>query len=681
MTRFMDDLEKALHRLSKTEPRSGFCRQARKRLMYKVRLSANETWFLRLFKKVFFVNPSPDFVRQARVRLMERIVAMKRPVFSWLLFAKRAVATTLVMLIAVTTTLFFVGGKQQVSAAEPTYLEVMGGDVSVKHADRLIWDVVSEQTELMAGDLVRLGDSASAVVHFFDDSQLRLAGGSSFLLSRLDVSPEYARQGIIEVSLHQGQAWVQALSADDGYARFTLITPDAILSADHASFDVKTSYPEPTTLRVFKHGVDVKVLRQESRQAAATGRLNIYQKATLQAATPYQSSAELAAFAPAKELTDEDREDAWVLENLTSDRQHLAELRDRELATLKAATGALPGQALYPLKRARERLQLVFSFNEESQQSAQVAMANERLSEAMVLIEEGDTERAKSILMEYQRLVRQIAEEKENEAMKDQLSSEVMLSYKKTLAATLPEDVHVGMVKQALNETEELLAADPAERAEIRLKNNLDDLNQVQELVEAGDLENAEETLADREIMAALLIEEASALEDEEQRKALFTQILETQYEEQRILNELHRKLGDEESPLADLVQKAHRSVEDDIKHTAAVAKPLLPDVVLNDAVRLPEDEKVIEFVNKVNIYRTAQGQANQIKRLLSKHPQYKQNQEFLEKVRARLDARAQDQINIYLLELKREATEAKSKVVKRKIDQARRAMEERLDD
>ncbi|MBU1017851.1 hypothetical protein KKA33_02360 [Patescibacteria group bacterium] len=674
----MDNLEKELHRLSKVEPRSKFCRQAKGRLMHKIAISSNEAWFLKLFKKVFSVSPSPYFVQRARVRLMERIEAMKRPVFSWLLLTKRVVATTMVMLIAVTSTLFFVDGKQQVSASEPTYLEVTAGEATVKHADRLIWDVITQRTELMVGDLVHVGDSSSVVIHFFDDSEIRLSEGSSLLLSRLDVSPGYARQGIIEVSLHQGRAWVQTLNADDGFARFTLVTPDAIVSTHYASFDVQTELFEPTTIRAFKHGIDVEALRQESRDTLASGVLNTYQKITLEAATPYQPSTELAVFAPITELADEDRQDVWVSQNLEFDRNHLTQLRDREIITLRATTGFLPGQVLYPVKRAKERLQLAFTFKEEGQQNAQIAMANERLSEALVLIEEGQTDKAKLALMEYQHLVRQMTEEKVDEEVKDQISNQVVGNHQKTLVAALPGDARVGIIKQVLNETEELLAQDSVERVQIRLKNSLEGLIHVQELVEAGDLENAEEAFVDREIMAALILEEASTLEDEEQKKALFSQVLETQYEEQRILNELNRQLADLDGSLIALVENAHTSIKEDIKYTAAVIQPFLPDVVLSQAVILPEDEKVIEFVSKVNIYSTAQGRANQIKRLFTKHPQYAQNQEFLLKVRDRLDARAQDQINVYLLGLKREATEAKSKVVKRKIDQAKKAMENR---
>lgn len=281
--------------------------------------------------------------------------------------------------------------------------------------------------------------------------------------------------------------------------------------------------------------------------------------------------------------------------------------------------------------------------------------------------------------MEYQNLVRQMAEaEKAEEVDFGQLSNRVVTTHQKTLVAALPGDAQIGIVKQVLNQTEELLADGQVELTEIRLQNGLEGLLHVQDLVEAGDLDGAKEAMVNHTILAVSLLEDAESLEDEEQKKVLFGQILEAQYEEQRILSELSRNLEKAENPLAEFVSNAHKSLMEDIKHTAAVVQPFLPDVILSQVVLLPEDEKVMEFVNKVNIYSTAQGQSNQIKRLLSKHPQYQQNQEFLIKVRDRLDARAKDKINVYLLELRREAVEAKSKVVKRKINQARKDWESR---
>ena len=76
----MQDLDTELHRLQKPEPSAKFCRQAKERLMNKICLFENETWFARLLRKISPVMPSEHFIQAAKVRLMARIEAAKRPV-------------------------------------------------------------------------------------------------------------------------------------------------------------------------------------------------------------------------------------------------------------------------------------------------------------------------------------------------------------------------------------------------------------------------------------------------------------------------------------------------------------------------------------------------------------------------------------------------------------------------
>lgn len=673
MTNF--DLEKELHRLPKMDPSPKFCDEAKGRLMHQILLDKNEKWFLRLLKRIVPVSPSDRFVQLARVRLASRIEAMKQPVIGWLQFTKRITASVLVMVFAVTTTLFFVDGKQEVNAAENTYLEIISGEAMVKHADRIVWDVIGKQTELSAGDLIRLGDSSTAVIHFFDDSEVRLAENSLLLLSRLSVSPGYARQGIIEASLHQGNAWVQTLNVDDGYAGFTLVTRDAIVSAINASFGVQANLFKPTVVRSFRHRVGIRALNQETRDVFASGQLNSFQQITLDTSIIGQNSGsgELSQYFLATDLSEEERGQEWVFNNQEADRTHLAALRERELASLRSATGALPGQVLYPVKRAKERLGLALSFGNESQTNTQIDIAKQRLNEAIFLIQQGHKQEANLALLEYQQLIRQIAEESEEESDREELASQVVVAHQKTLVAALPGDAQIGIVKEALDQAEELFAENPAKKAEIRLQNSLENLVQVQDLILAGDLGSAEKVLASKKVFVANLLDEVILLEEEDQQRLMYTSILDTQREQQRILSEINRELAgqDKDSLLLSIVKDANKTLDSQIKRTAAVMKPLLPDVVLSQAVILPLDQKVHEFVEKVNIYKTRQGQINQINRLLKKLPQYAYDIEFLTKARDQLDSYAKDIVNVKILQLKRRIAARKGKAVQQKINRS----------
>ena len=680
----MQDLDKELQRLTKPEPSAKFCRQAKARLMNKICLYENETWFARLLRKISPVMPSEHFIQTAKIRLMARIGAAKQPFLNWLVITKRLVASTLIMTLAVTSVLFFTGGKQPVSASDTSYIEILAGSVTIKHSDQLIWDVVTKQTELSEGDLIQLGNADSAVIHFFDDTQMRLDGDSLLLISRMGISPGYSRQGVIETSLHKGKAWVQTLNVDDGQALFTMMTPDALISTTNASFDVQAGLTDPTVIRVFRHNVDVNALQFESQKVFATGKLNSFQEILLDSPASYKNTVELAAFTPVIDISDNDRNEKWVLDNLQADRDHLTQLRERELASIKAATGALPGNMFYSLKRAKETLSLALSFNREDQASLQIDMANQRLSESIVLIEQGETEKAKQALAEYQDLVRQITDEKKPDiANLDQLSNRIVAAHQKALIAALPSDAQIVIVKQVLDETQEMLAEDPIKKADIRLNSSLEDLVHIQDYIASGDLVAAQNALVNHLSPAASLMAEVTDFQNDDQKKEFYSNILEKQNEEKRLLVSITNSLTDMKASedMVKLAKSADRKLDDSIKYITDTVQPILPGVVATTVTVVnPADKKLDEFVDKVNIYSTFTGQKNQINRLFEQYPQYAKDTVFLTKLRDQLDARGKDIVNVKLLQLKKDVEAAKSKRIKLKIERAKQQMKMRVD-
>ena len=268
----MQNLEDSLRNLPKATPSKRFIAQSKSRLMHQIELQKNESWLSVFLRKLGIVTPSKEFVSQARIRLMHSINRVHQPLVSRILglnnkflFVRRLTASTMVMVLAVTATLFFVEGNQIVSAAEDTYIELISGDVTIKHADNLIWDEVNGHMELTAGDLIRLSNESEAVIHFFDDSELRLTDKSLLLISKLDVSPAYARQGIIEVSLHEGNAWVQTLNVPDGNAGFTMVTRDAIAKTVNATFSASSYLQKPTTFNVYSNKIKLDKLSSDTR--------------------------------------------------------------------------------------------------------------------------------------------------------------------------------------------------------------------------------------------------------------------------------------------------------------------------------------------------------------------------------------------------------------------------------
>ena len=60
--------------------------------------------------------------------------------------------------------------------------------------------------------------------------------------------------------------------------------------------------------------------------------------------------------------------------------------------TVAAASGSLPGDALYPVKRATEEVRLAFQFSQEGKAKLHVAYADHRAQEIALLVQDGQTE-------------------------------------------------------------------------------------------------------------------------------------------------------------------------------------------------------------------------------------------------------------------------------------------------
>lgn len=669
----MDKLDNELHRLSKISPPRRVIKASKNRLMQQIVSHQNENWFKSLLRRLGAVNVPAAFIAQARMRLMNRITSLPQTVkvplhglAYFLNFTKKAVASTMVMLIAVTSTLFFVEGNTVVEASDDSYLEIITGTASIKHADLIVWEDINGLIEVQAGDLIKVGEGSEAVVRFFDDTELRLAENSIFLISQLAVSPAFGRQAIIEVSLHKGEAWVQTLNVKDGYAGFTLHTRDAIFKALNGTFNVAVQLDTPTSVFVFNNKVELTSLIAETRQAVETLKLSADQKATIHTASGRPVITTDA-------LSQQDRSTTWVQNNLYRDHEHLTILREKGMDRLTQMAGTLPGHMLYPIKQAKERLRLALSSN--SDLSVQIEIANSRLNEAIVLFEIGDQQKGREALMAYQSVTRQIAEANGAE----ELANKLIIPHQKALTTELPNDASAGLVKEALHQTAEILADNPIELERIRLASSVQRLQDVTALVRNGTLEVAKERLTSHQLATSDALTAAEAIEDEELRKEILREVLELRQEELALLTKLSEKLGegnDQTSDLVAMVEFAYEAAEENVEVTLAAALILLPELQEMLAKPSASDIKMAELIDRIYIYNSWTGQQNQIKRLLKNELENPGSIDYLVSVRNNLEGRAYDYLNVRILQLQRKADFQKHKAMQRKIERAKRLRE-----
>lgn len=662
----MDNLKASLGNLKKVEPSKVFVKRSKNRLIHQIELQKHETWFKSFLSKVGIVQPTNQFVSQAKIRLISQINATKAPAWAWVTFAKRATASTLVMIIAVTATLFFVEGGQIVSASDNTYIEILSGNAKVKHGDLLTWDQISDQQELSAGDLIRLGDDSEAIIHFFDDTELRLDKNSSLLISQLAVSPTFSEQSIIEASLHKGKVWVQTLNVEDGYSGFTLETHDARIHALNSTFDVSTLPTSNTQLRVFRNDIKVDTLNSDTRSEINT---------FIQKTDQLISINSLKSTIPqAIKLTEQDKANKWVQNNLQKDHEQLLMLRENGFNKLKLTAGTLPGEMLYPIKQAKERLKLAFSFDKEALTDTQIEIANKRLAEAIVLLEKGDKSKALESLTEYQSIARQVVAKKSNNL----IGYKLITPHQKALVASLPSSAPIVMVKDALNQTEELLAVSPIDREKIRLENAIEGLEYISYFIDIGDINSAKDALVDHELVVSSIIEEANIIENEDKKNEIFAEIYALRTEELELMETLKSLVETKntvDARLAAMLNSATIEAEHEVKRVAALVEPIITKESLEQESEDAEieDTHIQYLVDKINIYNTWQGLKNQINRLLDEEGHNAKNIAFLTELHDNLNGKARVILNTKIVELEKMAAINKSKAIKRKIDRAKR--------
>lgn len=683
----MDDLTKALRRLKKPDPSRSFLRHSKRRIMEQVRLEQKESWFTGFLKKTGKVLPPAAFRQNAYRRLMAAIQSeglQGAALSAWqkfYIYFRRGVASTLVMLIAVTTTLFFVEGRNVVEARDESVIRVLSGQISVRAADQLLWKNISDQIHVSAGDLIRTGDDSQAEIEFFDDTRVRLNGNSTLLIDQMSVSPVFSRQAQLRLVLHEGEVWAQTLSVDDGVAGLTVATRDTLTKALNASFNVRSNGSDTTSVMTLRNNIRVNVLQPGTKETFRSLRLLDNEMLTITTSSKLLTPPGLVEEA----VQESHLASQWIQNNLVADHEHQKKLRKMEYDRLTRMAGTLPGEMLYPIKQAKERLKLAFSFDSDQVARTQIEIANQRLSEAVVLMERGEYEEGQKALEAYKELTKVIAEEgKTSPETASEVTKKIVTPHQKVLVTSLPTNQTTGIMKDTLNETRELLAEDdPIELERLQLKSSIDNLKNASLLVEEGRFKQARQILQAYNQNLSETFELIDTVKDEKQRLALTQELVDLKHDELKLYEQIDSNLAAWNHPEEELdrvLSEAITAARDNMDATIAYAAPLIPELkeeeeTVNETPAV--DPKVRTIVDRIYIYKTWNGQRNQIERLLEAELENSDSIDFLNKVRNQLEGRPRDYISGKILQLESQLKEEKHKAMLRKIDRAKKLREE----
>ncbi|NCN07228.1 hypothetical protein GW933_00900 [Candidatus Falkowbacteria bacterium] len=139
-------------------------------------------------------------------------------------------------------------------------------------------------------------------------------------------------------------------------------------------------------------------------------------------------------------------------------------------ATLSVANASLPGDTLYPIKTAKERVQLAFTFEEEEKVKLQMTFVSNRADELQQLVKTTSDDNNKNAVVKQtaQQIVKDVATVKDH--LNEISASSMTADKNKVIEAAKEIDTKTMVIKQSLVETHSSLNENDKKELEGDLK-------------------------------------------------------------------------------------------------------------------------------------------------------------------------------------------------------------------
>jgi len=454
------------------------------------------------------VEPTKTFKIHARESLIDMLSLRDQRVwvkdlFRDVLAQRRLWATVMATVVLSVGTFGYMTQLPQVSAAKVSFVDSFQGAVTIDRDGEEL--VVFDGFAIQEGDLIHTGGNGWANLVFVDDSSLTIGPETDVSISRLWIDPNNDASTSVEVAVVEGRLWAHVVRLLDDSSSFTLSSDRAQFTVDHnATFDLWVT-DDSLEFRVFDQLVDFQLMSDEGFQRGTLGQ-NLLMR------------FDEAGIATEK-LEDMDSlkmSDVWIQTNVDNNEKHVIDVENYYAEQLEQKAGTLPGDPFYFFERGAEEVRLFFSLDDEFRSDLTLDLADQRLSEAMVLIGNGEEEVVGDMLEDYQEALVGFVEETQDYEEVQALLDES----KKTLGDVLPLD-ELYEVREVVEATAVLLASDDSTRAQLQLETAANRLGLALELIQIGAYDLAQASLQDYQQGLTELLDNLQDFEMEERREVV----------------------------------------------------------------------------------------------------------------------------------------------------------------
>jgi hypothetical protein len=546
------------------------------------------------------LTPTFDSIANLREQILDRITIWQ-PAPLWQKWGKCVAVTAVLALVLRMTPALFIATPLQ--AESQNLLIPTKGFVSITEGAR--WSTLTNQIELNHPLTIRTGVDSSATIVISDDAVLRLSENTEVNLR--DPAFDLSLDGPVARVIY-GQVWMTSLLPEALFAGTSITLPQGTLAIKEGSVSTLAD-PQQSTVQVYH--------RFASVLPTGDNPINLIEGDQLTLLPSNETQRHL--------ITENMREESWVIENLSKDAVHRSKVADRKQELAKTVAGILPTSTFYTLKRASEQIDLWLTVSEKSRQEKKLQHAETRINEAVVLLKSGNASAAEYPLAEYRDIIRSFASITEDEAR--ELLSSSILSSSTTVASALPHS-ELYPAKKAVFEAATEIETSEIPLAEVDLYLLSDALLGIESLAASGEVGPA--TIALNGIEGALM----SILEQQE------LDGIKVGKDELKAIKTIVRSIGFSLENAEEIVKPNQSNILASLKERIDKLSPSIQSTSV--AIEEPDQicmtvreviRRTNQFLASVYTYQTPRAQRNEVLKQISSLPDCPQSGRILSKV------------------------------------------------
>lgn len=457
-----------------------------------------------------------EFDMTMRARIKERVFALiemahqKR--FFWsnfFLFQKKFVGAVALVSMMFYMFVFMTVEPNVVFAHSITVLDSFGGEIVVQRDGEAV--DVEEGMEIYENDRIVTGIDGEATVKFFDDSVSRLSSNTEIVINKLFRPEGSFVRSYVEVNLVGGVMWSKVLNLVESESSFVVQSTDVAVAARRAAFNIEVAGSE-VEVGVYRNVVDVTTSSEVEKVVSG-------EKVTLAEDSIVQ----------VKKIDEAEKDSDWVKKNLDSDMKYVAEVEEALLAAKIKSVGSEVEDDFEIGNSIKEDAVLFLTFDDVETKRIELDLAEKNFIAAEIkLNDEGglsdeekvEVQNAISVysdtVADYVDFVDEIrVTDSEYADELDQYVEEKILLQKKNLSLMLP-DSPAYEIKEVVDELELLIAEDEIEEVKIISEQQLTKLSEVEDVLEQGDTELAEQIVDEYKEEVNEMIQVIDSLDEKE---------------------------------------------------------------------------------------------------------------------------------------------------------------------